>query len=118
MDGLAISWLFRGLFFAFVAGAWAFGLRNHHTHWARWLGFACAVYLAIVPMWEAVEAPQAPPIVFSQALIWAIGAAWGVVAAFMFITLKAIRDSLLDAGTRQQLRAVINGEDDEGTNAA
>jgi len=117
MDGLAISWLFRCMFFAFIAGAWAYGMRNDHGHWTRWYGFAAASYLAVVPMWQIIEAPHAPPITFSTPLMWAIGAAWGAAGALMLIAFKAIRDSCLDTGTREQLRAITNGED-EGINAA
>ena len=117
MDGLAISWLFRGLFFAFLAGAWFYGLRDSRRHWLRWYGTSAAGYLCVVPIWQAIESPSTPHTFFSTPLLWAIAAGWGVVGAFMFIALIAIRDSVLDAGTRHKLRAVINGED-EGTNAA
>jgi len=121
MDGLAISWLIRGLVFAFLAGAWSYGLRFSRTHWLRWFGTACSIYLCAIPIWQTIERPRAsliPGDPFSPALLTAIGAGWGVMAGFMLITLIAIRDSALDTGTRHKLRAVLNGEDDEGTNAA
>ena len=117
MDGLAISWIFRGLFFAFVAGTWVYGLRNSRSHWTRWYGFSAAIYLALIPIWQVIESPNPPHTVFSDPLIWAIGAAWGVTGGFMLILLKAIRDTCLNAGVRRQLRAITNGKD-EGVNAA
>ena len=121
MDTLAISWMLRGLFFAFIAGAWIYGLRNSRHHWIRWPGFTAALYLGLVPIWQAVESPNAPHTLFSTPLLWAIGAAWGVAGAFMLISLTAIRDATrtpaLDAGTRHKLRVITNGEA-EGVDAA
>jgi len=111
-----MSWLFRGLFFAFIAGAWVYSLRNSKSHWTRWYGFSCAMFLAVVPIWQAIERPTSDSFGFSDPLRWAVAAAWGASGAFMLIVLAAIRDSVLDAGTRQKLRVVVNGES-EGVNA-
>ena len=114
MDGLAISWLFRSAAFWVAAGIWAGYMQQKPRHWMAPLGLVTGVYLAIIPLWQAIERPNADSAgSFSDSLKWAVGVGWGMMAALIAVAgLHAIAIRKARNGTSERLRAVVNGEED------
>ena len=83
MDGLAISWVIRGIAFAVAAAiGFAYLLTPPRTNPMVLPRTLVLAWACIVGVWQVIERPTAGDggIPFSDPLIWSIGLAWMLVA--------------------------------------